>query len=268
MMLQTVHLNHEKILSYVECGDKKGYPILVQHGLIASIKDGGLFEGLVALGARVISIARPGYGESSPYLMKNFAEWGDIVAMLINELGLDHFDVLGISSGAPYGYSIGNKFPDKVGHVFILSGMPALYDEGVRSHWPYPLSQNANMAEMEKLAAELFFSNLSADALQQVDIHDSMRNHCFGVAQDLRLRGLEWGFRLSEVNAPVTMQHSRFDPNVPLIAAEMTSKLLPDCRFEIKETNVHFSKELLDDFARSVIAKTTSGRPLNHPQRR
>jgi len=54
-------------LSYSEYGDRNGYPILVQHGLIASISDYRLFDSLIGAGRRLLSVARPGYGESSPY---------------------------------------------------------------------------------------------------------------------------------------------------------------------------------------------------------
>lgn len=89
-------------LAYAEYGDKSGYPILIQHGLIASIDDHDLFERLIRSNRRVICIARPGYGDSSPYRMRNYLEWGEIVSVLIEELGLAQFDVLGMSSGAPY----------------------------------------------------------------------------------------------------------------------------------------------------------------------
>src|SRR5512139_1119220 len=91
-------------LSYADDGDKEGYPILVQHGLIASIDDSEIFDRLLQRHVRLICIARPGYGESSPYLLNGYAEWADIVSLLIGKLQLQKFAVLGISSGAPYGY--------------------------------------------------------------------------------------------------------------------------------------------------------------------
>lgn len=242
-------------LSYTDYGDKNGYPILIQHGLIASINDYQLFERLIESGARLVSIARPGYGESSPYIMKNIAEWADIVSVLIDGLELSHFDILGMSSGAPYSYSIGYKFPEKVRNIFIFSGIPALYDDEILSFWPYPANKNASIAELEKLAYELFFSNLSKEDLTRNDIKDSMMNNCFGIAQDLKLRCMDWGFRLSDVKKTVYMRHSQSDDSVPFITAEMTSKLLPDCRFEIREKDVHFSNEALDDFIRTVMAE-------------
>ena len=89
-------------LSYMDYGDRAGNPILVQHGLIASIDDHDLFDRLIQEGVRVICIARPGYGDSSPYLMESLAEWADIVSSLVQTLDLHQFDILGMSSGAPY----------------------------------------------------------------------------------------------------------------------------------------------------------------------
>ena len=69
--------------------------------MIASIRDYLLFDRLIELGTHLICIARPGYGNSSPYKMNNMAEWGELIAILANELKLPQFDILGMSSGAP-----------------------------------------------------------------------------------------------------------------------------------------------------------------------
>jgi pimeloyl-ACP methyl ester carboxylesterase len=220
--------------------------------MIASINDQELFHRLIEAGARVICIARPGYGDSSPYCINTIGEWGDLVAVLVGELGLAHFDVLGISSGAPYSYAIANKLPDRVRNVFILSGTPALYDENVLACWPYPVTKNASIAEMQKLAHRLFFSDLSREELERDDIRDSMANDCFGVAQDLRLRCMDWGFRLSDVRRRVLMRHSQADTSVPFITAQITAQLLPDCHLDVREKDPHFSQQVLDDFIAEI----------------
>jgi hypothetical protein len=160
-----------------------------------------------------------------------------------------------MSSGAPYSYAIGYRLPEKARKLFIFSGIPALYDENILSRWPYEVTKNASMAEMEKLAPELFFSNLSREDLERSDIKDSMQNHCFGIAQDLKLRCIDWGFQLSEVKENVYMQHSRLDREVPFLTAEMTARLLPNCQLEIREQGEHFSQATLDNFMNGMLAK-------------
>ena len=48
--------------------------------------------------------------------------------------------------------------------------------------------------------------------------------------------------------------NSSLDTSVPLITAELTSKMLPHCRLEIKENDEHFSPAVLDDFIKTAMA--------------
>ena len=249
-MKRTIQYHDGQTLSYADSGDPAGFPILIQHGMIASINDQHIFQRLLDAGARLISPARPGYGESTPYEMRNIGEWGQIVAVLVDQLGLAQFDVFGISSGAPYSYAVAHALPERARRVFILSGIPALYDACVQSCWPYPVDQHATLPEMQALAFDLFFTNLSCEDRGRDDIRDSLMHNCFGIGQDLRIRGLDWGFQLSEVHTPVIMRHSRTDH---FEAAELTASLLPNCRLEARENDEHFSQRVLDDFIGEVM---------------
>ena len=240
-------------LAYMDIGDKQGFPVLVQHGLIASIRDYDLFDRLIQRGTRLICIARPGYGESSQYLLGCYAEWADLVSLVINELHLQRFDVLGISSGAPFAYSIGDQFPDQVGSIFILSGMPALYDDVVRAYWPYEPIRDLSILNLEDLAHRWFFANLTEKDMERNDIQDSLMNRGYGVAQDLRLRFMDWGFPLSDVKSRVLMRHSKEDEAVPFQAAVRMSELLPDCYLDLLESGPHFSQDVLDKFVEETI---------------
>jgi pimeloyl-ACP methyl ester carboxylesterase len=252
-MIATITYDNGNLLSYTDTGDPAGFPVLVQHGMIASNRDTGLFEHLTRAGRRVISIARPGYGQSSPTVMATMAGWGDIVATLARELGLARFDVLGISSGAPYGYAIGHRLPDRVRTLYILSGTPALYDARVQALWPYPIRPDATLPELQAVAHALFFSGLSDADLARDDIRDSMAHDCFGIAQDLHLRCIDWGFALADLTVPVVMQHGQTDDQVPFATAEATARMLPNCRFLVREDSTPFSAEVLNDFIARVM---------------
>ena len=183
------------------------------------------------------------------------AEWGDIVSIVVDELHLSQFDVFGISSGAPYSYSVGNRLPDKVRNIFILSGTPALYDDTIAAYWPYPLARDAAIGELQELARKLFFAGVSEADLSRSDIRDSMMNNCFGIALDLKLRCIDWGFTLSDLTENVLMQHGRMDAQVPLKTAELTSRLLRHCRLDTVETGEHFSMEVLNAFIEDTMLR-------------
>lgn len=252
-MFRIVPLMQSGQIALYDMGDLEGRPILVQHGLIASVRDTWLFDRLIQFGRRVIAIARPGYGESSPITMASLADWGEIVDGLVDTLALDDLDVFGISSGAPYAYSIASRLGHRVRNVFVLSGTPALFDDQVLALWPYPVDRRAGLEQLKLLAGDLFFANLTDSDRQRDDIRDSMQNDGFGIAQDLQLRCRDWGFDLSTVAAPVFMEHARHDEQVPVATAVRTASLLPRCSLSIREDGEHFSPERLDDFIRTTI---------------
>ncbi|QIK58315.1 alpha/beta hydrolase [Dysgonomonas sp. HDW5A] len=245
--------NHS--LAYTDFGNKDGIPLIVQHGMIASIKDEYLFGNHLKESARIICVARPGYGESSPFVMDSYLEWGHIISILANDLSLETFDIFSSSAGAPYGYAIGKVCSDKVRNMYIFSGTPALYDEEVQSGWPYPIVTNLSVEDSRKIAYDIFFADIPYELSNNDDIKDSKNNNCFGVGQDLRIRFRDWGFTLSDIKAKVFMQHSKKDEVQPYKTAIRTSQLLPDCTLELLENGVHFSVESFQSFIEKTIIK-------------
>ena len=240
-------------ITYVEYGNPQGFPVIVQHGMIASIKSGALFSDHFKKHARIICLARPGYGESSPVLMENYKEWGTIVSRLADELSLSSFDVFASSAGAPYGYAVGCVCAGKVRNIFVFSGMPAFYDKQVQQHWPYPIQADLSQSDAQEIAHAMFFADASKEMLENDDVKDSIANNCFGPAQELRLRFSDWGFTPDDVKAKVYMQHSKQDEVISYRMAERTAALLPACSFELLETGSHFSVEAYQKFIEDTI---------------
>lgn len=253
MNLLQLELQNGLAVSVNDFGNTHGYPIIVNHGLIASIKDEFYFNKLVEAGRRIICIARPGYGKTPPFLLDNVRMWGSIVNEVVLKLGLDEFDVLGLSSGAPYSYGIAYELSDKAKNVFIFSGTPALFHKDVVAKWPYPLNPEAEIPELQKLAKELFFPNGVNKGVNASE--DSFINDCFGIALDLKIRCMNWGFELSQISANVFIEHSVDDENVPFATAENTAELFADCKFIKRSSGGHFSEKLLDQFFIKTVLK-------------
>ena len=253
-MIKKFKYNDNNVLAYNDFGNIEAFPILIQHGTMASIKDIGLFKSLSKV-ARIICIARPGYGESSPYILHNILEYGEIVAKLVEELKIKQFDVIGSSAGAIYGYAIAKACFDKIRKIFVYSGAPALYDMEVQKNWPYPISNEISVEDSQKIAFEVFFSRFTEQEKELDCIKDSMANNCFGEGQNIRLRFKDWGFTLSEVKAKVYMQHNKTDEVLPYILAEKTAKLLNDCELELLEGGNHFTEEGFESFIQNIVIK-------------
>jgi len=253
-MIKRFKYNGENVLAYNDLGNGNGFPILVQHGTMASIKDTGFFDNLGQI-ARIICIARPGYGESSPYVLHNLLEYGEIIAKLVKDLGISKFDVLASSAGALYGYAIAKACSDKTRNIYVYSGTPALYDSEVQIKWPFPISREITVEDSQKIAFEVFFSHFTEQEKEQDYIKDSMANNCFGEGQNLRLRFKDWGFNLSEIKVKVYMQHSKKDEVIPYLMAERTAKLLCDCEFELLEEGGHFTVEGYESFIQNTVIK-------------
>ena len=250
MTIRQYSIRPNEALSYSDIGSKDGYPILVQHGMIASIQDTDLFDALVERNFRVISIARPGYGDSSPIVLTSIGDWGKLIRGFVEALSITKFAVLGISSGAPYSYAIAWELPKQVEKVYILSGTPDLSDPRVQSLWPFPLNQNIKTQDLQGLAYEIFFKDKTA--FNQAEL-DSQRNHCFGIAQDLAIRVKDWGFDLRHLEVPVVFQHSRNDENVPLGTVLITQQKIPHARLKIVESQEHFSPLILTKFLNDTV---------------
>ena len=69
-----------------DLGPSSEFPIVVHHGLIASIRDVALFACLVDAGRRVLLLARPGYGNSAPVVLPNVAGWGALAEAVLDAL--------------------------------------------------------------------------------------------------------------------------------------------------------------------------------------
>lgn len=107
-------------LEYAERGD--GEPVLVIHGILQGC-DGALLSArdLVA-DRRVIAPSRFGYLQSAIPPAATLADQADAFAALLDRLGIDRIDVIGISAGATSALQLALRHAERVKHLVILSG--------------------------------------------------------------------------------------------------------------------------------------------------
>ena len=150
---QTITVDGQTIF-YREAGDKDKTPtILLLHGFPTSSH---MFRNVIpALADKFHLVAPdyPGFGYSSmppvdrfEYTLDHLAE---IVEKFVHQIGLEKYSLYVMDYGAPVGYRIAVKHPEKVEALIVQNGNA--YDEGLgefweplRAYWSEPNEKNKN----------------------------------------------------------------------------------------------------------------------------
>jgi pimeloyl-ACP methyl ester carboxylesterase len=150
---QTISIDGQTIF-YREAGDKENAPtIILLHGFPTSSH---MFRNIIpALADKFHLVAPdyPGFGYSSmPPVDKfeyTFDHLAEIVDKFISQIGLERYSLYVMDCGAPIGYRLAVKHPDKIEALIVQNGNA--YDEGLgefweplRSYWNEPNEKNKN----------------------------------------------------------------------------------------------------------------------------
>ena len=239
MRLGSFQLPNGASLSYAEYGTSTGNPVLLFHGLVGSICSEGMEESLCGLPVRVIALARPGYGASDYFDMDCVADWGRLLT--------EFWD------------SLAALYPDRIGTLYINSGIPAVCFPNVLAQYPaqdaalYRAFRGMSRQEAGQALYDSYLPLFPEAALQSRDFRDSMGSDLRNIGQEAKLQEAPWGFKLSEVRCPVVLLHGTADSEVPYSAMEETAKELPHARIIKLEGEEHASPAITDRLMEELL---------------
>ncbi|MDB6123488.1 MAG: Alpha/beta hydrolase fold precursor [Pedosphaera sp.] len=136
-----VHHKHVRLndldIFYREAGPANAPVILLLHGFPTS---SNMFRNLIprlANSFHVLAPDYPGFGQSSMPDHNDFAytfeNLTNVVEQLVEKLGLTRYSLYLMDYGAPIGYRLAVRHPDRVQALIIQNGNA--YDEGLRQFW-------------------------------------------------------------------------------------------------------------------------------------
>ena len=139
--IPTVHFHTAKVdgidIFYREAGPADAPVVLLLHGFPTSSH---MFRNLMPLLAdryHVIAPDYPGFGWSAaPDHTKftySFAHYADLVDGLMGQLGAAHYAMYVMDYGAPVGYRLALKHPERVTALIVQNGNA--YEEGLKAFW-------------------------------------------------------------------------------------------------------------------------------------
>ena len=217
-------------------------------------------------GVRIISLDRPGYGDSSPLEItdsSNLEDWGVDVLEAADKLSLKQFSILGYSSSSPYALAcaahICKTQPKRLYKTGVVTIRPRNYEPEMRSWYrsflaydvihelSYCLARravyhmsSANLVSTiaskvsQNKADENFLAQLSAEKLQLCS-QEAMRVSALGLIRDDKLVSRrDWGIDFRGISCPIVVWHGQADPIYSRDGIAQLKALLPHCQPEIR----------------------------------
>ncbi|MDX2457149.1 MAG: alpha/beta hydrolase [Gammaproteobacteria bacterium] len=124
-------------IAYREAGSRDAPTILLLHGFPTSSH---MFRNLIpALSDRfhVIALDYPGFGNSAQPSIDEFDytfdSLADITQQFVDELGLKHYSLYLMDYGAPIGFRLAVRHPERIDSLIVQNGNA--YVEGLREFW-------------------------------------------------------------------------------------------------------------------------------------
>lgn len=268
----TLTLRDGRTLSYAQQGDLSGKPLFFIHGnpgsRLMSHPDESIAE---SLGARIITMDRPGYGHSSFQPKRRLLDFPDDLAQLADALEIDQFYVAGVSAGGPYTLATAYKLPERVLAAAVVSGA-APFDrpnpyEGINeayqaaykmAKWPGLLLRLLIGRQTKKDVADPeaalqrsygYLSEADKTLLDQPQFREQVkgyraeatRNGVRGVVREVKILVSPWGFRLEDVQPMVHLWYWEDDTLVPPQMGRYLEQHLPNTVGHFLPGGGHFS---------------------------
>jgi pimeloyl-ACP methyl ester carboxylesterase len=206
-----------------------------------------------AVGLRVITADRPGYGRSTPLLGRTTADWADDVAALADHLGVERFVVMGLSSGGPYTVACASLLGDRVTGAIVAAGntdmsWPEASEGYLQSELDIMAMDDEDVAVawcIERYGADGsgFFDGEGDMDLGEVDnawladeanlaslmttMSEAFRQGVVGYAHDITVQGRAWTFDPVTITARTIVVHGADDRLVPIEHSRHTASLIP-----------------------------------------
>lgn len=274
----TIHtLSDGRKLGYHQYGDLNGFPIFALHGLPGSrIWFEQDDEAAVALGICLITIDRPGFGNSDPKKYPTFLDFPDDINELANGLGISEYSVFGISGGGVFAAATAYNYPKSIHKCGLIStvnqfenGKPPkemasenrqVFTLSKRFPWlmRFLFNQQKKLIENQP---ERYVTSIMTNTKHLCDadkavmeqrenaeflvmhMGEAFKNGVAGTVSEAKLFTRPWGFDAGEIKVPVELWHGTEDTLSPIEPIKKLAHKIPNCNPNFVEGKGHFLTE-------------------------
>jgi pimeloyl-ACP methyl ester carboxylesterase len=258
-----IAVGDDRQIGFAEFGDPQGRAVFWLHGTPGARRQIPMEARVYAeqQQIRLIGVDRPGIGSSTPYQYGTVVAFADDVRTIADTLGIDKFEVIGLSGGGPYALACAAAMPDRVIAAGVLGGVaPARGADAIGggamalgtfvapllevAGGPLRLAASALVRLARPVASPALdlYGRMSPEADRRMlarpefkamfldDLLNGSRKQLAAPFADIVVFARDWGFRLDEVKVPVRWWHGDRDHIVPFEHGQHVVAKLPDAQ--------------------------------------
>ncbi|MBO6795018.1 MAG: alpha/beta hydrolase [Balneolaceae bacterium] len=274
---RSIVLSDNRSLAYESYGYQNGFPIIALHGLPGSRIWFKTDDDIAtSLGVHLITVDRPGYGQSDINPAHSFLSFARDLNELIQFLDIEEHSILGVSGGgtfaAAYAFQASHKLK-KVGLISTVkpfeSGKPPKemafanrvffslarffptllrfflhQQKKALDHKPedYLISSQKNVAHLCEYDQIIMQDSEIAETMY-LHITEAYRNEVNGAVQEAILFTQPWGFELKSIETQVELWHGTADTLAPISMVKEMSQYFRNCNEHFLVDKGHFISE-------------------------
>lgn len=235
---QTLRTADGRTLCFADWGPPEGYPVLALHGSPGSRLNRNRPKLLQALGGRLVTYDRPGYGRSDRKPGRAAVDCVPDIEAVADALGLGQFAVLGGSTGGPHALAVGARLSGRVSRLGCFAPfapLPALGWAKWSKLQDRQTRRYLETCQRGEQAATEFLSALDAQkrsratpgTWRETIVTEQTLNGVGGWLDDELAILSPWGFEPGEVSVPTALWCNPRDTVTPLNHAEWLAATVP-----------------------------------------
>lgn len=292
-----VPLTDGRKLAVIEYGDKQGLPVMFFHGTPGSrllfLEEDEISK---ALGIRLISLDRPGFGLSDPKPNRTLLDWADDVKEAADFLKLDKFSIIGVSGGGAFAAACAYKLAERLHSVALVASTTPFVNgkspKGTmtankiafflarKAPWLVRTSYRATKKLLDEKPEKFMEQNKKGNKhlhewdRQFLQTDEQLKGLMMHLGEAFRvsvdecvnepvLLSKPWGFSLKDISVPIDVWHGEGDRMAPVEEMKKSALAIPNCQTHFIPGAGHFLTD--DDQIWSNILSTILERANENP---
>jgi poly(3-hydroxyalkanoate) depolymerase len=269
---RTITVSGQRLRVAIRKGDGTRTPLLLMNGIGVNLEVFQPFVDALDPAIEVIRFDVPGTGGSpAPRIPYRFSTHARLVTQMLDQLGYQQVDVLGVSWGGGLAQQFAHQYPERCRRLILVSTgtgalmVPARPSVLAKMATPRRYQDPAHMAQ---IAGEIYGGKVRTQPELAQEFARTVRSggshgYFYQMLGTLGWTSIPW---LRKLQQPTLILHGDDDPLVPLINAKIMHRLIPHSKLYIFHdghlglgTSTQELAQVVDQFLTATIATSTTG---------